>query len=297
MSKLSEWERKSKIRKGEPITIEFGEPKQELTFYPVKMSNYEEFLSVKNAWTIRMTSLPVQYLSMPYLSALWAVDYDSILATGESAGFFNRIIRLLSLSLRLGQEGNEMQLEYPEDDPRKLLAIILTIDGQTVKITPQEFTNYIRPIVAEQNGIELPDESFNPDLVAEEKKISEMNSANIKYDIGTLIASVAYQLKVRERDMDEWTVLEFENARKAIERDKMFTLYRQAQLSGMVTFKGKIPYPSWCFDEEEGLTPALKTMDEMKEKVKTIGDVEVLQTGTGNTDGEIAKVQKQIKNS
>lgn len=41
---------------------------------------------------------------------------------------------------------------------------------------------------------------------------------------------------------------EFENRRKAIERDKKYTLFGQAEMSGMVSFKNGNPYPSWCYD-------------------------------------------------
>lgn len=271
MSNETAWERKAKIRKGEPIEQKIGE--QTLIFYPVKMSDYEEFLSVKNAWNIRMTSLPVQYLTMPYLAALWAMDYDCAKLTGKVTGLFERIIRLLCLSLRLGQKAEEVLIETKTDDRRQLLSIILTQDGKTVKLTPKDFSVYVRPLVAEQNGIELPDESENPELVEAERILSENNASKLKFDIDTLISSVAYVSHTDEQAIDGWTVRQFERRKQAIDRDKMFTLYQQARLSGMVTFKGEIPYPSWCFDEDRKLSGALRTVAETGEHFKAIGNL------------------------
>ena len=62
------------------------------------------------------------------------------------------------------------------------------------------------------------------------------------------IASVAYQSGIRERDINEWTVREFENRRKAIQRDKRYQMYGTAELSGMVSFKKGNPAPCWEFD-------------------------------------------------
>ena len=46
----------------------------------------------------------------------------------------------------------------------------------------------------------------------------------------------------------EWNVRDFENRRRAIERELKYRLYAQAEMGGMVTFKHGNPYPSWCFD-------------------------------------------------
>ena len=70
---MTKRERKVRIRKGLPIEA-LG-----LQFFPVTMADYEEFLECKNALAIRMTSLAktnIEYLSMPFLSALWAMELD-----------------------------------------------------------------------------------------------------------------------------------------------------------------------------------------------------------------------------
>ena len=97
------------------------------------------------------------------------------------------------------------------------------------------------------------DESENAELhkAAEEKREVQSTGVQIKADIDDLIASVAYQCRVRERDVDTWTVREFELKKRAIDRDKRHSMYSQAELSGMVSFKSGNPAPSWCFDTLE----------------------------------------------
>lgn len=277
---LTKRERKARIRRGEPIEA-LG-----LQFYPITMTYYEEFLTSKGVWALRQTSLAKQsfeYVSMPFLAALWAVDYDAVRATGKSVGMTERIILLLCLSLRLGHdEQNKLNEIYCErSDPRKLQYIEVIQDGKTVKIDPVNFTATVRPLIAEQNGIELPDESQNPDILQTERLMQEERENKVNFDLATLIASVASASNVRQRDIDDWTVLEFEKQRQALDRKINYTIYTQAEMSGMVKFPRGNPYPSWCFDRSKTLTDALITVDEMQSRYKGVGDVkQTVQQGS-----------------
>lgn len=261
-------ERQRKIRRGEPLTA-LG-----LTFYPLTMSYYEEFLEVKNAWIIRLSTLPTQYMIMSFLSAIWAMEYDSITQTGKGIGFFDRIIHLLYLSLRLEYNREEAlkKIYYNRQTPREISYIEITQNGNTVKITPQDFNAYIRPLVAEQNGLEIPDESFNPDILKAEQEYDQNNAPNLKFDLGNLISSVAYLSHISETELDNWTILQFERRYKAIERDKLFTLYKQAELSGMIKFKKGNPCPSWCY-ETQSISRALVAADSLTQNLEAVGDI------------------------
>lgn len=271
MSKATaSWERKSKIRHGEPIEC-LG-----LTFYPITVARYEEFLELKNAWIVRLSSLPLQYAIKPFLSALWALDLDIFEESGKPAGFFGRALRLLYLSLRLEYDTKEAfgKICYLRDKPKELSHIEVTQDGNTVKITPQDFAAYIRPLIAEQNGLELPDESFNPEIVEAEQQIAQGGSKKspLIFDTDTLIASVAYLSHLTEKELDEWTILQFEHRIKAIERDKRYMLYGQAELSGMVKFPKGNPYSSWCYDSKS-LSAALVELGDLQQKHRGLGDI------------------------
>lgn len=270
---LTKRERKARIRKGQPIEA-LG-----LQFYPIRMTDYEEFLECKNALCIRQTSLAKQsidYLSMPFLSALWAMEIDLMRMTGKASGVFERVIRLLYLSLRLEYDTEKVfsNIFCERDNPRQLREVIVSQqDGVTVQISPTDFSAIIRPLIAEQNGIDLPDESSNTDLLQVEQEISNAEQSKLKFDVDNLISSVAYLSHVDESEIEDWTVVQFERRNKAIWRDKHFTLYGQAELSGMVSFKNGNPYPSWCFERTDNLSSALMSLDEMQDKYKGTGDV------------------------
>ena len=83
---------------------------------------------------------------------------------------------------------------------------------------------------------------------------------------------MAYVSGLTEAELDDWTVLQFEHRLKAIERDKTFTLYRQAELSGMVKFPNGNPCPSWCYDAKT-LTAGLIPLSDIAQKHKGLGDV------------------------
>lgn len=280
---LTKRERKARIRKGLPIEA-LG-----LQFFPITMADYEEFLECKSVLAIRMTSLAktnIEYLSMPFLSALWAMELDTVRATGKAIGFFERTIRMLYLSLRLEYDTQKVfsHIYCDENNPRNLLCVeVEQTDGKPVKISPAEFTTIVRPLIAEQNGIDLPNESENPDIVQTEQQMQQQGESKIKFDIETMIASVASASNIRQSELDEWTVKEFEIQKQALDRRMNYQIYTQAEMSGMVKFQKGNPYPSWCFDRADTLTSALITVDEMQGKYQGVGDVkQTVQQGSRN---------------
>lgn len=269
------WEIESKIRRGLPLTW------RGLKFYPIKMERYEEFLYSRSVLAIRMTSLSnlsFEYLSMPFLSAMWAIDYDTLIGAGSSIGFFDRILKFLYLSLRLEYKKEDAikTVYFEPNNPRILNRIVVTQDGNAVEITPDDFDIDIRPLLAKQNGVELPDESDNPDLVRAEEDLAAKAERELKVDINTLIASVAYQSYISEKELDDWTVFEFERRRQAIDRGKRFEMFGQAELTGMVKFSKGNPFPSWCFDKNENGTAALISFGEMRGKLSGLGDLNAI---------------------
>lgn len=242
----------AKIRKGEPITL------RGLTFYPIKMSDYEQFLACKDVLLLRMTSLPVKYMAKDYVNALFAMDLDSHKENGTSRGMYERFMRLLYLSLRM--EVEDMQ-KYAGDivvaDIRGelfLKEIKINQSGVEQKIRAGILSSEIRELIAKMNGLELPDENENIALIRDIEERNRMrqkeSKVELKYSIPDLISSVAYLSHVSEREINEWTVREFEARRRAIDREKKYMLYGQAEMSGMVTFKNGNPVPSWCYDAE-----------------------------------------------
>lgn len=249
MGQFSQMDRKSLIRMGKPVE-ECG-----LTFYPIQMSHYEEFITLKEALTMRLATLPVKYAVKDYMNAIFALEIDSVKDNGEGIGLFAKVILLLMLSLRIEcslKEFIEKQiiLRTTADEEIEIDRIIVEQNNKKVDIPIEDISIKVRELIAEQNGIELPEESLNIDLVKGQEELANLKNSNVKLDVNieSLIASVAYNSNISERDINTWTVREFENRRKAIERDKKYTLYGQAEMGGMVSFKKGNPYPSWCYD-------------------------------------------------
>ena len=249
-------ERRLRIRRGEPIR-ECG-----LDLYPITMDHYEEFIQCKDALTLRLSSLPVRYVSLDYLSAVFALELDAIRAGTDgsgSGGFFFRLMRLFGLSLRIEMNAELLNdsVYYRNGTDGKISIEYMELtqtdaDGNpnTAQITPFQFSSILRPLIAVQNQIELPDESENAELVEayEKKKEIEARGVALKTDLDDLVSSVAYNSGVSDAEIMDWNVRDFENRRRAIERDKNYTLFKSAEMSGMVTFKNGNPFPSWCFD-------------------------------------------------
>ena len=248
-------ERRLRIRRGEPIR-ECG-----VDLYPITMDHYEDFIQCRDALSVRLSSLPVRYASLDYLSAIFAMELDALKADGSDGaggGMFFRLMRLFGLSLRIEMTAellNESIFYRVDGNKIAIDRIDLTQPGadgnpNRASITPFQFSAVLRPLIAAQNPIDLPDESENAELVEayEQKRLLDRKSPTLRVDLDDLVSAVALHSGVSDAEIMNWNVRDFENRRRAIERDKKYMLFAQAEMSGMVSFKRGNPYPSWCFD-------------------------------------------------
>lgn len=225
-----------------------------LKIYPIFMSDYDTFCVCKGSLLVRQSKLPFQYMIKNYLSALLAMELDSIQNNSVSLGLFDRLMILTSLSLRIVYDRRdfiERSLKLTcKDGAVEVESITFEQDGKSVTITPREFSAQIRPMIAEINGLKLPNESDNAELLdAHEERMKMLSSkVNLNRNTEDLIATVAYLSHITEDDIMNWTVREFENRMRAIERERKFMMYGQAEMSGMVKFKDGNPVPSLFFD-------------------------------------------------
>lgn len=241
-------DRKTLIRSGQPLEA-LG-----LLFYPITMAQYDEYLLCKEALSLRLAALPVEYAFMDYLSALWSIEVNAVKNHNVRTGMFEHAIRLLYMSLRIDYNFTDVLQHHiklkKSNDIFAIDYLSITQNEKTIKITPHVFSMQIRPLIAEINGIELPDESHNIDLVESNEQLKRIKGSKITLKVNTddLIASVAYLTHTPINDIYGWTVRNFELIRRAIDRDKHYMLYSQAEMSGMVKFNKGNPFPSWCYD-------------------------------------------------
>lgn len=237
------------IRKNEPLSF------KGLKIYPLTVARMEEFKALQAGLTVRQSTLPLKYMVMDYASALFCMENDLLQNGEEGIGLFAAFLRLILLSLRIDGEETKslpkmLKITLNEKGDAVLEGIHFTQDGKTVFCTANEISGVIRPYIAALNGICLPDESENTDLVKDyalKKKITAQDIA-LDEDLDDLFATVAYLYKIRVRDLMDWTVREFMKAVGAIKREKLFSAYITAELSGMVEFKKGNPVPSLFYD-------------------------------------------------
>ena len=243
------------------ISVLRNEPieKHGLKLWGIKMGRYEEWARCKNVWLARQSTFPVFCISMPFLDAMFALDMDAIDKAGRPQGYLYTIMYVLGMALGLNENcvrDGDIYLTS-DDEARKLTAICVRgyDNGKDFEVTSSMFAE-IREIVAWMQGEKIPDESLNDELLETEKDLSERNAPPLKYDLMDLEASVALQYGIRTREVLDWPILEFEMARRAIDRSKKHMICGIGATNGCKWENGN-PYPSWCFDREFNGSSAL----------------------------------------
>ena len=248
-----------------------GKPieKYGLKLWGITMGRYEDWARCKKVWLARQSTFPVFCITMPFLNALWAMDMDALERIGKPAGFMYMAMECIGMALGLREECVREGdiLVSANDETRELNAIIVKLeDGATVELTPSKF-NKIREIVAWMQGEQVPDESLNDELLEAEQDLSMRNAPDLNYSLLDMEASVALNCGVRTRDVLDWSILEFETTRRAIERDKKHMICGIGATNGC-KWEGGNPYPSWCFDRAKNGSSALIAQSEFgKHKV------------------------------
>lgn len=241
------------VLEGKPIEL-YG-----LKLWGIPMRQFEEWAKCKNVWLSRQSTFPVFCISMPFLDALLALDIQAMDETGAPAGYMNKILYGLAMALRMDVHSlNDGRLALTIDESRKRLRaiVIRQSDGiGPVEITPHKF-NAVRQAVAWMQGEEVPDESMNDELVEAAMDLMQRNAPKLNYDMTDMLSSVAAAYGIRARDLYDWPILEFEAARRAVDRRLKYMVCGIGATNGC-KWDGGNPYPSWCFDKASEGTAAL----------------------------------------
>lgn len=249
-----------------------------LTFYPIRVDEYEAFLMARPGIEVIQGSLPLEMISMPLLSALYKMDYDAVMEGYTPAGFFSRCLLFLALSLRLG-EGWEIErrlkmfaIDVSPQDPSKLVRIRFKVNGDEIyTISPVQFARY-RPILAAQNGIKLLPDDANPELVRSRQALAAKNAPDLDVTIDDVISGVAALTGADEVDIYDWPILKLERRKTALQRVVDFIVCGISEGSGC-KWKDGNPVPSMWYEKERKDT----TLIDMNEFTK--GQSVTLQAG------------------
>ena len=238
-----------------------------VTLYPIPVSRWDEFALARPALELMQQTLPVKYLSMPLLSAYYAMDYEAVEAESLPTGLFGRALLLLSLALRLGRDGEgaeqmakHFRLRVDGNDPLKLVAVEFSQDGETMQsIAPVQFAR-LREIIAAQNGVELIGADANPELVEAERDIAEQKSAKLSGDFGELFSTVAALGCEDEESIMEWPIKKFMDRKDAYARVLGYLVCGVSEASG-AKWNGGNPCPSPFFSRLRQGSGALIALD------------------------------------
>jgi hypothetical protein len=253
-------------RTGKPI--KYGQ----LFVYPMTVADYEVLWNCESALTIRLSALPVIYAIKPYAEALFdiALHGENVYSNGGDvvarADDWYRFVNLLCLSLHIPVNAikNMMQIRVDNAQNNRLTSIVVRqiVDEQDIvqSLSVQDLGN-LRTIIATLNGRKLPDESENAELAQAEQDIASSSGAKLDVNLDSLLATVARDQRKRIKDLDDWTIYEFELCRAAIERERRFTVYGIGEASGMVKFTGGNPFPSIFYDKPSDISAVVSAQE------------------------------------
>lgn len=247
MSEIPEKYLKS-IHRYEPVETEG------LRLYPIVVDEYEEFSMARAAIEFMHQSLPRTYLNMPILQAYYLLDSQSVADEQIPTGLMTRAVIFLALALRVGKglpvEKRLAMFRPVVGENGRLKHLIFTPDGEEFcKITPAMFQR-MRPILAAQNGLVIPEEDANPELVEAENELARQKAPTLDVSLETLISSIATLCKVEEKEIYDWPIAKFHNRQKSIHRILDYIICGVAEAQGTKWKKGN-PNPSPFFERKK----------------------------------------------
>lgn len=205
-----------------------------LTVYPVQMKDYPLFLAAQESIITVQQSWPFPWSTVSYLEGLIGM------------GLLSRLCAMLKISLNLS-DGDGLPI-YPRVEGEQIVSLLVVQGERQAEVTRKNFGS-LRALLARQNGLELPDERANLELLEAQRDLSGGGIA-LKADLEDLIYSVALKSHTAPEEIMGWTVRRFQRVEQAIDRSEG---HRMASISLAAggKFKGGNPYPSWKFDREE----------------------------------------------
>lgn len=204
-----------------------------LLVYPVKMRDYPLFLTTKECIISSQQSWPLPWSTVKYLDGLIGM------------GMLPQLGALLQISLRL--DGENLTI-YPRMKGETLSSLFVVQGNNRGEITAKNFGE-LRAILARQNGLELPDERLNGEIIQAQKDLNA-GDIRLKASLEDLIYSVALKSHTSPEEVMDWTVRRFQGTERSIDRS-VGHLISSVTLAAGGKFKGGSPYPSWKYDREE----------------------------------------------
>lgn len=240
-----------------------------ITLYPVTVEYWEEFRSCVPALEFMRRSLPVALMQIPLLDALNQLEIVNSSAEEKSGfrfTFFSDTMYALCLALRLGlgMERNRVlaervrllpDKEHPENIER---IFFIADDGDIFSITPRQYER-IRPILAAQNGVKIPSEDENSELIYADKVLRASKAPKLEEDFAKMVAWCAVFSHAEEAEIYDWPLLKFLNRCEVLQRSFDYVIFGTGAASGFVKYEDGPPVPSPYYAKSESAADRLLT--------------------------------------
>lgn len=246
---------KESVRKNKPIVY------NGLEFKPLTVEYIGIYQAAKPSFELMQSSLPPKLAVMSWCNCLDAMDRQAE-ETGMTTYFLTFALTVMALSLGLELMGNNMfPLREARDKDGNIVAFIVGMDNPT--LLNANDMNEIRKIIAAQNLYEIPDESWNPDLVRAKKHQESLGHSDIDFNIDDLIYSVALNAHVKPEEIWDWTIRDFLMTQDAIDRKLNYQIFMTAEHSGFVKFQKGNPYPTWKYNRRPEMPNGFVTVAQL----------------------------------
>lgn len=238
------------------------------TLYPYTVEHYEEYLVASQAVGYMQQKLPINLMSIPILSAFFKLDLEKAIVGEVPTGLYTSAIVSIVLALRLAKDGEDI-LEVckgfvpitSQSDPTNLKALAFNdAEGQARTITPVQYA-VMRPIIAAQNGIDIPDDLDNPELVQAEQDLAEKKAPKLKVQTNDLVLAAADMTGKDEEEIYGWAVLKLARKLAMHRRIMDYQICAISEGNG-ASWKSGNPVPHPFFERIKEGSDALISMDQ-----------------------------------
>ena len=249
----------SSVRENKPIVY------NGLAFKPLTVRQFALYQAAKQSFELMQSSLPPKLAVLSWCNCLDTMDRRAK-EDGKQTAFLRLALIVMIASLQLvpikTDSGDQYPLREVRDKNGELTAIIVGDISNPVILTMQDMDE-IRKIIAVQNVYDIPDESWNPDLVRAQQYTSSLREHDLDINLDDLVASVALNAGVQMSEIWSWTIRDFILCQSAIDRKLNYQIFMTAEHSGFVKFNKGNPFPTWKFNRRLDMPSSFKTVAEL----------------------------------
>lgn len=229
-------------------TFDLPLPYKKLLLHPVKIRDFMEFATFSNVLmfeknSIKDPEMAIKAISMTYLEYVWFLAKQEPMII---KGYLDGLLRLV-LNVR---ENKDFRIDYGilKDGSNRPF---FKIEGE---IYDSSDFDELRKLIAEQNMIELPDETIQKDVrekMEEVKKFKEKINKSKVASFEEQLLSISLFSGWTLEEVYNMTYRKFVMSIRRANHIIMSNIYLTASMSGMVTFKDKSVLRSWLVDLSE----------------------------------------------